>query len=49
MNNISDYLYIKMPKYNYSRDGVEVIVIPLAKMPEDMQEREKALGEWVWE
>jgi hypothetical protein len=33
----------------YIRMGIEVIVIPLAKLPEDIAEREKALREWVWE
>ena len=33
----------------YIRIGIEVIVIPLAKLPEDIGEREKALREWVWE
>ena len=38
----------KRRKEDYSRAGVEVIVIPLAKLPEDVKEREKTLGEWVW-
>ena len=41
--------FIQRRKEDYSRAGVEVIVIPLAKLPEDVREREKALGEWVWE
>ena len=40
--------FIQRRKDDYARDGVEVIVIPLAKMPEDVREREKVLGEWVW-
>ena len=40
--------FIERRKQDYARDGVEVIVIPLAKMPEGVKEREKVLGEWVW-
>ncbi len=40
--------FIQRRKEDYARDGVEVIVIPLKKLPEGMKEREKALGEWVW-
>ncbi|MFH0816793.1 MAG: hypothetical protein V1934_08290 [Methanobacteriota archaeon] len=33
----------------YARMGVEVIVIPMGRLPEDIVEREKALREWMWE
>ena len=41
--------FIQRRKEDYSRAGVEVIVIPLAKMPEDIIERERTLKEYVWE
>ena len=39
--------FIEMRRRDYERDGVEVIVIPLAKLPADPKQREKELGEWV--
>jgi len=39
--------FIEMRMQDYERDGVEVIVIPLAKLPADPKQREKELGEWV--
>jgi hypothetical protein len=33
----------------YARIGVDVIVIPLKKLPKNIKEREKALKEWVLE
>jgi len=41
--------FIQRRKEDYSRTGVEVIVIPLAKLPENVKEREKVLEEYVWE
>jgi len=39
--------FLQRRKEDYARDGVEIIVIPLAKLPVGMKERERALGEWV--
>ena len=33
----------------YQRIGIDVIVIPIKKLPKDIQEREKALKEYIWE
>ena len=33
----------------YTRIGVEVIVIPVGKLPKDIKEREKALKDYIWE
>ena len=41
--------FIERRKQDYERTGVEVIVIPLAKLPKDISEREKTLKEYVWE
>ncbi|MDO9538215.1 MAG: hypothetical protein Q7J68_07845 [Thermoplasmata archaeon] len=38
--------FIQRRKEDYSRVGVEVIVIPLARLPEDVKGREKALEGW---
>jgi hypothetical protein len=40
--------FLQKRKEDYSRVGVEVIVIPLARLPEDMKGREKELEGWVW-
>ena len=40
--------FLQRRKGDYSRDGVEIIVIPLARLPEDMKGREKELEGWVW-
>ena len=40
---------VKRKAEQYTRIGVEVIVIPLKNLPEDIKEREKALKEYVWE
>ena len=39
--------FIQRRKEDYARDGVEIIVIPLAKLPEDVEGREKELEGWV--
>ena len=41
--------FIERRRLDYERTGVEVIVIPMAKLPVDLKERKKVLGEWVWE
>ena len=41
--------FIQRRKEDYERTGVEVIVIPMGKLPKDVLEREKALREWAWE
>ncbi len=41
--------FLQRRKEDYARDGVEIIVIPLAKLPVGWKERERALGEWVIE
>ena len=41
--------FIEKRRLDYERTGVEVIVIPLAKLPVGMKEREKVLTEYVWE
>jgi len=41
--------YIRDRAKQYIRIGVEVIVIPLKNLPNDIQEREKALMEYIWE
>ena len=41
--------YIRDRAKKYIRIGVDVIVIPIGKLPEDIKEREKALKEYVWE
>ena len=33
----------------YQRIGIDVIVIPIKKLPDDVKEREKALKEYLWE
>ena len=33
----------------YQRIGIDVIVIPIKKLPKDIKEREKALKDYVWE
>ena len=33
----------------YQRIGIDVIVIPIGKLPEDIKEREKALMDYIWE
>ena len=40
--------WIKDRAKQYARMDVEVIVIPLARLPEDVKEKEKVLREWVW-
>ena len=40
--------FVQGRKENYERDGVEVIVISLARLPENVKEREKALEVWGW-
>jgi len=46
---------ISYPKYiqdrakQYVRIGVDVIVIPVGKLPKDLKQRNKALKEYVWE
>ena len=49
IETVSNPKAIKDRAKQYIRIGIEVIVIPLAKMPEDAREREKTLKEWVWE
>ena len=39
--------FIERRRRDYERDGVEVIVIPLAGLPGDVKEREKELRNWV--
>lgn len=41
--------FIERRRRDYERTGVEVIVIPLGKLPVDLKEREKVLMEYVWE
>ena len=41
--------FIERRRRDYERDGVEIIVIPLKKLPIDIKEREKVLKEYVWE
>jgi hypothetical protein len=41
--------FLQRRKEDYARDGVEIIVIPLAKLPVGWKERGRALGEWVIE
>jgi hypothetical protein len=41
--------YIRDRAKQYERIGVEVIVIPIGKLPDDIKEREKALREYIWE
>ena len=33
----------------YQRIGIDVIVIPIKKLPKDISQREKALKEYIWE
>ena len=40
---------VKRKAEQYTRVGVEVIVIPIARLPKDNREREKALKEYIWE
>jgi hypothetical protein len=49
VETVSNPKSLKDRAKQYIRMGIEVIVIPLAKLPEDIGEREKALREWVWE
>lgn len=39
--------YIRDRLEQYKRIDVDVIVIPLAKLPNDIKEREKALEDWI--
>ena len=39
--------FLRRRKEDYARDGVEIIVVPLAKLPEGMKEREKEVVGWV--
>ena len=48
VQRVSYSKFLERRKGDYDRVVVEVIVIPLAGLPEDIREREKALGEWVW-
>ena len=41
--------FIRDRAEQYTRIGVEVIVIPIGKLPKDIKEREKALKEYIWE
>ena len=41
--------FIERRRQDYERTGVEVIVIPLAKLPVGLKEREKVLMDYVWE
>jgi len=41
--------FVERRRLDYERTGVEVIVVPLAKLPVDLKEREKVLKEYVWE
>ena len=49
VERVSYSKFLERRKGDYERVGVEVIVIPLAGLPADLKEREKVLGEWVWE
>ncbi|MDO9536848.1 MAG: hypothetical protein Q7J68_00830 [Thermoplasmata archaeon] len=49
IETISYPKYIRDRAEQYTRIGVEVIVIPIRKLPDDIKEREKALMEYVWE
>ena len=49
VERVSYSKFVERRKGDYERVGVEVIVIPLAGLPEGNKEREKALREWVWE
>ena len=40
--------FLQRRKEDYARDGVEVIVIPMARLPEDVRGRERELEGWVW-
>jgi hypothetical protein len=40
--------FVQRKRENFTRAGVEVIVIPLAKLPKDLKERKKVLEEWMW-
>jgi len=44
VETVSYFKFLQRRKEDYFRDGVEVIVIPLAKLPEDVKGREKELG-----
>lgn len=48
IETLSQPKFIRDRAKQYVRDGVEVIVIPLKKLPIDVKEREKTLREWVW-
>ena len=47
IETISYPKYIRDRAKQYIRIGVDVIVIPLKKLPDDVKEREKALKEYV--
>ena len=41
--------FIERRKHDYERIGVEVIVIPLKKLPVGISQREKTLKQYLWE
>ena len=49
IETISHPKHIKDRAKQYQRIGIDVIVIPIKKLPEDIKEREKALKEYIWE
>lgn len=49
IEQISYPKHIRDRAKQYARIGVEVIVIPVGKLPKDIKEREKALKDYIWE
>ena len=41
--------HIKDRAKQYQRIGVDVIVIPIKKLPKDISQRERALKDYIWE
>ena len=49
VERVSYSKFLERRRGDYKRVGVEVIVVPLAGLPEDVKEREKVLGEYIWD